>query len=50
MVRERVAAYRRAGITTLRVDPAGATLDARLTTLARLLDLVKEAAASSGRG
>jgi hypothetical protein len=27
----------------LRVDPAGATLPARLTTLGRLLDLVKEA-------
>jgi alkanesulfonate monooxygenase SsuD/methylene tetrahydromethanopterin reductase-like flavin-dependent oxidoreductase (luciferase family) len=41
MVRERLRVYRDAGITTLRVDPAGATLDARLATLGRLLDLVK---------
>jgi F420-dependent oxidoreductase-like protein len=41
MVRERVLAYQRAGITTLRVDPAGATLDARLDTLGRLMDLVR---------
>jgi F420-dependent oxidoreductase-like protein len=40
MVRERVQAYRRAGITTLRVDPAGSTLAARLATLGRLMDLV----------
>jgi F420-dependent oxidoreductase-like protein len=40
MVRERVQAYRRAGITTLRVDPAGGTLDARLATLGRLMDIV----------
>jgi F420-dependent oxidoreductase-like protein len=41
MVRERVATYRRAGVTTLRVDPGGATLDARLATLGRLMELVK---------
>jgi len=41
MVRERVGAYRRARITTLRVDPAGATLDARLATLGRLMEIVK---------
>jgi F420-dependent oxidoreductase-like protein len=41
MVRERVLAYQRAGITTLRVDPAGATLDARLDTLGRLMDLAR---------
>jgi F420-dependent oxidoreductase-like protein len=41
MVRERLAVYRRAGITTLRVDPAGPTLEARLTTLARLMSLIK---------
>jgi len=40
MVRERVAVYRRAGIATLRVDPGGATLDARLATLGRLMDIV----------
>jgi F420-dependent oxidoreductase-like protein len=43
MVRERVAVYRRAGVTTLRVDPAGTTLDERVTTLARLVELVKQA-------
>ena len=43
MVRDRLAAYRRAGITTLRVDPAGATLAARLATLGRLIDLVRSA-------
>jgi len=41
MVRERIAAYRRAGVTTLRVDPGGATLEARLATLGRLMELVK---------
>ena len=42
MVRERIEAYRRAGITTLRVEPAGDTLDERLATLARLLQLVRK--------
>jgi F420-dependent oxidoreductase-like protein len=42
MVRRRLEAYAAAGITTLRVDPAGETLDARLATLGRLLDLVRE--------
>jgi F420-dependent oxidoreductase-like protein len=41
MVRDRLAIYRRAGVTTLRVDPAGTTLDARLATLARVMELVK---------
>ena len=40
MVGERLRVYRDAGVTTLRVDPAGATLDARLATLGRLMDLV----------
>jgi F420-dependent oxidoreductase-like protein len=40
MVRERLATYQRAGVTTLRVDPAGKTLAERLTTLGRLLDLI----------
>jgi F420-dependent oxidoreductase-like protein len=40
MVRDRLEAYRRAGITTLRVDPAGATPSAKLDTLARFLELV----------
>ncbi|HEX7786841.1 MAG TPA: LLM class flavin-dependent oxidoreductase, partial [Methylomirabilota bacterium] len=41
MVRARLAAYRAAGITTLRVEPAGERLSARLETLGRLLDLVR---------
>jgi F420-dependent oxidoreductase-like protein len=41
MVRRRLELYRDAGVTTLRVEPAGDTLDARLTTLGRLLDLVR---------
>jgi F420-dependent oxidoreductase-like protein len=41
MVRKRLDAYREAGITTLRVEPAGETLDARLATLGRLLELVR---------
>jgi hypothetical protein len=41
MVRQRVATYRRSGVTTLRVDPGGATLEARLATLGRLMEIVK---------
>src|SRR6185503_5862515 len=41
MIRERVVRYRDAGIATLRVEPAGETLEARLTTLGRLVDLVR---------
>jgi hypothetical protein len=41
MVRERLETYRRAGITTLRVDPAGSTLTERLDTLARVMDLLR---------
>lgn len=41
MVRERLARYRDAGITTLRVEPAGETLEARVATLGRFLDLVR---------
>jgi F420-dependent oxidoreductase-like protein len=42
MVRERMRAWRNAGITTLRVYPAGDTLEQRLTTLGRALELVEE--------
>ena len=41
MVRARLEAYRRAGITTLRVEPAGEGQAARLSTLGRLLDLIR---------
>ena len=42
MVRERMRAWRDAGITTLRLYPAGDTLDERLVTLARALALVED--------
>ncbi len=41
MVRERLRVYRASGLTTLRVDPAGPSLDARLKTLGRLMELVR---------
>jgi F420-dependent oxidoreductase-like protein len=41
-VGERIRAYRDAGVTTLRVQPAGADLEARLTTLGRVMDLVRQ--------
>ena len=41
MIRARLALYRDAGIDTLRVEPAGETLDARLATLGRLRDLIR---------
>ena len=40
MVRERMRVWRDAGITTLRVYPAGETLDERLATLGRAIDIV----------
>jgi F420-dependent oxidoreductase-like protein len=41
MVRERLRVWRDAGVTTVRLYPAGDTLDARLTTLARAIDLAR---------
>ena len=41
MVRRRLEIYRAAGIKVVRVEPAGDTLDARLATLGRLLDLAR---------
>lgn len=40
MVRERLRAWRDAGVTTARLYPAGDTLDERLATLGRALDLI----------
>jgi len=40
MIRSRIRAYRDAGVTTIRVSPAGEDLDERLGTLARFMDLV----------
>ena len=47
MVRERLRIHRRAGVTTLQVNPDGQTLEQRLATLARLVELVKEVDAES---
>ena len=41
MVRERMRSWRDAGITTLRVYPAGGTLAEKLNTLGRAMDLVR---------
>ncbi len=41
-VKSRIRAYRDSGITTLRLQPEGSTVDERLATLARGLDLVRE--------
>ena len=42
MVRERLRMHRNAGVNTLQVNPDGQSLDERLATLARLIELVKE--------
>jgi F420-dependent oxidoreductase-like protein len=47
MVRQRLRVHRDAGVNTIRVDPDGATLDERLKTLARLMELVNEVNAES---
>ena len=41
MVRDRIRAYRDAGVTTLRLAPEGASMRDRLDTLGRAVDLVK---------
>ncbi len=41
MVRERLAAYRESGVTTIRLAPAGRDLESRLETLGRAMDLAK---------
>jgi F420-dependent oxidoreductase-like protein len=42
MVRARLRVWRAAGVDTVRLYPAGQTLDARLATLARAIDLVRD--------
>ncbi|WP_333772751.1 LLM class flavin-dependent oxidoreductase [Streptomyces sp. IBSBF 3136] len=42
MVRERLRVWRAAGVDTVRLYPAGDTLEARLATLARAIELVHE--------
>ncbi len=41
-VRARIRAYKDAGVTTLRLGPTGRTLDERLATLGRVMDLVAD--------
>ena len=41
-IRERLSAYKTAGVSTLRVQPAGKDLNARLETLGGTLDLIRE--------
>jgi len=42
MVRQRLQVWCDAGVTTVRLYPAGDTLDARLATLARAIEMVRE--------
>jgi hypothetical protein len=42
MVRARLGVWRDAGVTTVRLYPAGETLKARLATLGRAIELVRE--------
>ncbi|MFD8000094.1 LLM class flavin-dependent oxidoreductase [Streptomyces mirabilis] len=49
MVRDRLRVWRDAGVDTVRFYPAGETLDARLTTLGRALDLVRAMEREQGR-
>jgi len=49
MVRNRLRVWRDAGVDTVRFYPAGETLDARLTTLGRALDLVRDMERAPGR-
>ncbi|MCF3120725.1 MULTISPECIES: LLM class flavin-dependent oxidoreductase [Streptomyces] len=44
MVRARLRVWRAAGVDTVRLYPAGDTLDARLATLGRAIELVRETA------
>ena len=41
-VKDRIRAYRDAGVNTLRLGPTGKTLDERVNTLGRVMDLVHE--------
>ncbi|MFE7167826.1 LLM class flavin-dependent oxidoreductase [Streptomyces sp. NPDC057616] len=47
MVRERLRVWRDAGVDTVRLYPAGQTLDERLATLGRAIELVREAGSAS---
>jgi F420-dependent oxidoreductase-like protein len=47
MVRDRLRAYRAAGVTTVRVEPEASALAPRLETLGRLMDLVRAVGAET---
>ena len=49
MVRERLRVWREAGVDMVRFYPAGETLDARLVTLGRAIDLVRDIEDEVGR-
>ncbi len=42
MVRARLVVWKDAGVDTVRLYPAGETLDAKLSTLGRAIELVRE--------
>jgi alkanesulfonate monooxygenase SsuD/methylene tetrahydromethanopterin reductase-like flavin-dependent oxidoreductase (luciferase family) len=42
IVRARLAVWRDAGVNTVRLYPAGDTLEAKLTTLGRAIELVRQ--------
>jgi hypothetical protein len=46
MVRQRLSVWRDAGVDTVRLYPAGDTLDARLSTLGRAIDIVRDISSS----
>ncbi|MBI2708438.1 MAG: LLM class flavin-dependent oxidoreductase [Actinobacteria bacterium] len=50
MIRDRLRLYRDAGITMLRTAPGGDDVDTRLSTLARLLELVRDVDAEARAG
>ncbi|MEC8868403.1 MAG: F420-dependent methylene-tetrahydromethanopterin reductase, partial [Pseudomonadota bacterium] len=41
-IRERLVAYKRAGVSTLRVQPAGQNMDDQLKTLGATIDLIAD--------
>ncbi|MGW7529979.1 LLM class flavin-dependent oxidoreductase [Streptomyces sp. NPDC054783] len=47
MVRQRLRVWRDAGVNTVRLYPAGDTMEARLVTLGRAIELVREAGGGS---
>ena len=47
MVRDRIRAYRGAGVTDLRIEPLGRAPHDKLDTLGRVLDLVRDVNAST---